>query len=81
MKVTREQRDAWKRKTAGSPFNRWLDGKVKRPDGSLDLDRLYTVARAYGIEKRYDHLNPGQQRMTVGIMLRRTVPEKEYTDA
>ena len=43
MKITREQRDAWRRKTAESPFNRWLDGKVKRQDGSLDLDRLYAV--------------------------------------
>jgi hypothetical protein len=81
MKITREQRDAWKEKTASSPFNRWLDRKVKRPDGSLDLDQLYAVAQQYGIEKQYHHLNPGQQRMSIGIMLRKAVPETEYADA
>ena len=79
MKITREQRDAWRKKTAESPFNRWLDGKVKRQDGSLDLDRLYAVARDYGIEERYDHLNPGHQRMTIGVRLRSRVPQQEYT--
>lgn len=81
MKITREQRDAWKEKTASSPFNRWLDRKVKRPDGSLDLDQLYAVAQQYGIKKQYHHLNPGQQRMSIGIMLRKAVPETEYAEA
>ncbi len=71
MRITKEQRESWRKRTAASPFNQWLDRQVKRRDGSLDLDRLYAVAQNYGIEKRYDHLNPGQQRMTVGIMLRR----------
>lgn len=81
MKITREQRDAWKEKTAASPFNQWLDSKVKRADGSLDLEQLYAVAKAYGIEKDYRHLNPGQQRMSIGIMLRKVVPESEYARA
>ncbi|NJO54518.1 MAG: hypothetical protein HC829_06465 [Bacteroidales bacterium] len=81
MKITREQREAWLRKTAASPFNKWLDNKVKRSDGTLDLDALYAVASEYGIKKRYDHLNPGQQRMTIGIMLRKAIPEQEYADA
>jgi len=78
MKITREQREAWMEKTASSPFNVWLDTQVKNPDGTLDLSRLYDVARRYGIEKRYDHLNPGQQRMNIGVMLRKRVPEDEY---
>lgn len=81
MKITREQREAWLRKTAASPFNKWLDSRVKRADGTLDLDALYAVANEYGIDKRYDHLNPGQQRMTIGIMLRKAVPEAEYSEA
>ena len=81
MKISREQREAWVKNTANSPFNVWLDGHVKRPDGSLDLERLYSVAQAYGIEKRYDQLNPGQQRMNIGVMLRTRVPEEEYTCA
>lgn len=81
MSVTREQRQAWLEKTANSPFNRWLDGQVKRDDGSLDLDRLYAVARRYGIEQRYDHLNPGQQRMNIGVKLRARVPREEYDAA
>lgn len=77
MRITREQRDAWLAKTASSPFNRWLDRQVK-PDGKLDLDRLNEVAAKYGIANNYGHLNPGQQRMTIGVMLRARVPAKEY---
>jgi hypothetical protein len=78
MKITREQREAWVKNTANSPFNVWLDSQVKRPDGSLDLEKLYAVAARYGIDKRYDRLNPGQQRMNIGVMLRARVPEGEY---
>jgi hypothetical protein len=70
MKISREQREAWLRRTANSPFNAWLDKQVKNPDGTLDLEKLYSVARRYGIEKRYDQLNPGQQRVNIGVMLR-----------
>jgi len=78
MTITKEQREAWVKNTARSPFNMWLDRQVKRPDGTLDLEKLYAVARTYGIEKRYDRLNPGQQRMNIGVMLRKRVPETEY---
>jgi hypothetical protein len=61
-----------------SPFNLWLDAQVKNSDGSLDLDRLYKVASSYGIKNDYRHLNPGQQRMTIGIKLRSKVPPSEY---
>ena len=79
MKITREQRQAWLEKTADSPFNRWLDKQVKSHDGSFDLGKLYQVAEKFGIDKCYEHLNPGQQRMTVGGMLRKRVPTSEYT--
>lgn len=79
MKITREQREAWVKNTANSPFNAWLDGQVKRPDGTLDLERLYEIAKRYGIDKRYDNLNPGQQRMNIGVMLRARVPQEEYS--
>jgi hypothetical protein len=78
MTITREQRQAWLEKTADSPFNRWLDGQVKSHDGSFDLAKLYQVAERFGIDKRYEHLNPGQQRMTIGGMLRKRVPAIEY---
>ena len=77
MKITPEQRQAWLEKTAKSSFNIWLDQQVKGPEGKLDLDRLYEVARRYGIDKRYDHLNPGQQRMNIGVMLRTRVSQEE----
>ncbi|MCA0275573.1 MAG: hypothetical protein LCH86_06190 [Proteobacteria bacterium] len=79
MKITREQRDAWAEKSAMGPFNLWLNGLVKA-DGVLNLDNLYEVALRYGIEQpnRYEHLNPGQQRMIIGSMLRKRVPEKIY---
>ncbi len=79
IRITREQRQAWLEKTADSPFNRWLDKQVKSLDGSFDLAKLYQVAERFGIDKRYEHLNPGQQRMTIGGMLRRRVPTTEYT--
>ncbi|OYU75146.1 MAG: hypothetical protein CFE32_15370 [Alphaproteobacteria bacterium PA3] len=77
MKITPEQRQAWLEKTAKSGFNVWLDQQVKGPEGKLDLERLYEVARRYGIDKRYDHLNPGQQRMNIGVMLRTRVAQEE----
>ncbi len=78
MTITPEQRRAWLEKTANSPFNIWFAGKVNRADGSLDLDKLYEVARQYGVAKDYRHLNPGQQRMNIGIALRRKVPVADY---
>jgi hypothetical protein len=51
---------------------------VKNPDGTLDLEKLYSVARRYGIEKRYDQLNPGQQRVNIGVMLRTRVPKEQH---
>lgn len=80
MKISAEQREVWLRTTAASPFNLWLDPQVKGPDGQLDLSLLYGIARRYGIDRqaRYSHLNPGQQRMIIGNMLRRVVPPAEY---
>jgi hypothetical protein len=79
MRITQEQRRAWMEKTASSPFNLWLDARVKNSDGSIDLDRLYEVASSYGINNDYRHLNPGQQRMTIGIKLRKKVSSAEYS--
>ena len=80
MKITREQRQAWLEKTAQSPFNVWLNGQVRDESGKLNLDRLYAVAAQHGIVGReaYAHLNPGQQRMTIGIKLRAKVPPAVY---
>lgn len=80
MRVTPEQREAWLQNTAASPFNQWLNTHVRGPDGGLDLGRLHEVARRYGIDRqaKYAHLNPGQQRMAIGNMLRRVVPPTDY---
>ncbi|MEQ1953876.1 hypothetical protein [Mesorhizobium sp. CN2-181] len=80
MRITEEQRRAWERDTAQSPFNMWLNAEVAGPDGSFDLARLHSVARQYGIdrEQAYAHLNPGQQRMSIGNMLRSRVPRSLY---
>jgi hypothetical protein len=78
MVITREQRLAWQEKTANSPFNKWLDHQVKRRNGTLDLTKLYQVATSYGVTNRYDHLNPGQQRMNIGIKLRACVSKDVY---
>jgi hypothetical protein len=78
---TPEQKEAWLQNTADSPFNRWLEAQVKDAFGTLQLERLYAVATKFGIDKRaqYAHLNPGQQRMNIGNMLRKVVPQTEYT--
>ncbi|WP_293418078.1 hypothetical protein [Phenylobacterium sp.] len=83
MRVTAEQREAWAANTATSPFNRWLDAQVRDGRGAFDLERLYTLAEQYGINKRaeYARLNAGQQRMNLGNMLRRVVPRSAYEDA
>ncbi|WP_027059850.1 hypothetical protein [Mesorhizobium loti] len=78
MAISPEQRKAWLEKTADSSFNRWIAAQVNRVDGTLDLDRLYAVAKKYGVAKEYRHLNPGQQRMTIGLALRARVPSTEY---
>lgn len=80
MKVTPEQRAAWRENTADDPFNIWLNPQVRDEAGAFDLDKLYAVALRYvaADRGRYAHLNPGQQRMTVGNLLRRAVPPSEY---
>lgn len=78
MRISKEQREAWLANTANDDFNVWLNAQVK-PNGKLDLEKLYAVARDYGVDKRYDHLNPGQQRMNIGVALRKAVPESAYT--
>jgi hypothetical protein len=71
MKITREQRENWRRNTRHGEFNRWLDPQVRSADGTIDLQRLYEMAASYGIDSTpYVSLNPGQQRMTLGNMLR-----------
>lgn len=80
MKITKEQRSAWLERTANSPFNIWLNRQVRNCDGTLDLARLYAVAEAHGVTDRYDALNPGQQRMNIGVKLRAVVPPETYGD-
>jgi hypothetical protein len=83
MRITPDQREAWAANTAKGPFNRWLDVQVRDESGVFDLERLYALAERYGIRKRaeYAHLNPGQQRMSLGNLLRRRVPPSEYSAA
>jgi hypothetical protein len=80
MKITREQREAWVKNTKNSPFNVWLDRQVKDENGVLEIERLYEVARNYGLDKRYDNLNPGQQRMNIGVQLRKLVDPSIYAN-
>jgi hypothetical protein len=79
MFISADSRKNWMEKTANSPFNRWLNRQVKNADGTLNLDKLYEVARHWHIEERYEHLNAGQIRMNIGVRLRKAVPVAEYT--
>ena len=80
MKISKERRERWERLTRDDAFNLWLRPQVSAPDGTLDLERLHAVALQYGIDRReqYAHLNPGQQRMNLGNMLRKAVPPEDY---
>lgn len=80
MKISRERRERWERLTKNDPFNQWLRPQVTAIDGSLDLNALHAVALRYGIDRRqaYAHLNPGQVRMNLGNMLRKSVPPSDY---
>jgi hypothetical protein len=80
MHFTRGQRDSWTETTKENPFNRWLDAEIRDVNGALDLDLLHAVALRYGVDRRlqYAHLNPGQQRMNIGNMLRRVVPQSVF---
>lgn len=80
LRISKERRERWARLTKDDAFNTWLRPQVTAPDGSLDLDRLHEIARRYGVDKRvqYAHLNPGQQRMNLGNMLRKAVPPEVY---
>lgn len=71
MKITREQREKWRQTTQHGPFNLWFDPQVRAADGTLDLQKLYALSTAHGIDyKSYMSLNAGQQRMTLGNMIR-----------
>jgi hypothetical protein len=71
MKITREQRENWKRHTQHGAFNQWLDPQVRSADGTPDLPKLYAIAESHEIDiTPYTSLNPGQQRMTLGNMIR-----------
>jgi hypothetical protein len=80
MQISKERRERWKEVTRDCAFNQWLGPLVTATDGTLDLDQLHALAASYGIDKRkqYAQLNPGQQRMNLGNMLRKVVPPAIY---
>ncbi len=77
MTITAEQRQAYLANPENMAWKLWVDSQVVI-DGVMDLERLYALAQRYGIQQRYDGLNPGQQRMNIGNRLRRIVPKEEW---
>jgi hypothetical protein len=75
---TPERRERWNRLTKNSPFNIWLKRQTSGSDGNIDLEKLYSVARTWGVQERYEHLNPGMIRMNIGNKLRALVPRSMY---
>src|ERR1035437_9020868 len=59
------EKTGWKKRRTVHSY-RWLNRQVKNADGTLNLDKLYEVARRWHIEERYEHLNAGQIRMNIG---------------
>jgi hypothetical protein len=74
MTITREQRQDWIEKTQGDSFNSWFNSLVYT-DGQFDLGKAKAIAEGepYNLKigTKYDHLNPGHQRMILGNLLRR----------
>lgn len=83
MHISKERRDRWQAVTKHDAFNTWIRPQILGPDGNLDVERLHALAMTYGIDKRsqYAHLNPGQQRMSLGNILRKVVPVHLYERA
>lgn len=79
MKITPKQRAEWEERTRDDAFNRWFNPQVRNADGTLNLDKLYAIAERFGILTRYDDLNPGQQRMNIGNLLRRQLDPGQYS--
>jgi hypothetical protein len=79
MKITPNQRAKWEEHTRDDAFNKWFNPQVKNADGTLNLDKLYAIAEHFGIPNRYDKLNPGQQRMNIGNLLRKQLDPEVYS--
>ena len=62
-------------------FDLWLDHQIKEPSGSVNLEKLYAVARHYGVAKQYPDLTAGQQRFAIAALLRLRVPAEAYAPA
>ncbi len=63
----------------GDLFNRWVDGRVKGPDGELIVDSMEELAGRYGVKcPPREAVTPTEMRLLIGIMLRPIVPSSEY---
>ena len=79
--ISRAQREEWLKHTADTPFNKWLDRQIRDPNGTINRQMLRDVARRFGIDSEYPHLNAGHERMVLGCMLRRRVRPSDYEGA
>jgi len=86
-KITAEERRAWLNEQQGDAFNRWLDAQVLKPDGTIDVDRLFGLADEWAVEypalailnaSGAPKFPAGQLRLVFGILLRGRVPPSEY---
>ena len=86
-KITSEDRRAWLSDQQGDAFNRWLDAQVLKPDGTIDVDRLFGLADEWAVEypalailnaSGAPKFPAGQLRLVFGILLRERVPASEY---
>jgi hypothetical protein len=78
IRVTKQDSQAWLQAAEKDAFNRWLDAEVEAADGTVDLEKLRSLAKKYGIERMTRRLKPGFERLELGVLLRRVVPVSEY---
>jgi hypothetical protein len=85
--ITSEERRAWLNDQHGDAFNCWLDAQVLKPDGTIDIEPLFTLADKW--DAKYnprailnESLTPKYPaetlRLVFGILLRERVPPSEY---
>jgi hypothetical protein len=85
--ITSEERRAWLNDQQGDAFNRWLDAQVLKPDGTIDVEPLFTLADKWGakyppgaiLNKSGTPRYPGETlKLVLGILIRKRVPPSEY---
>jgi hypothetical protein len=77
--VTKEERRARSRMVEGDEFSIWFENRVRKGDGTVDLDRLKELVCKWDIEFHWRRCQSIDELViTTRILLRKRVPASEY---